>query len=106
MIEAFKEGIANGRTLPVGSVNAMIPQLKAQVVSDPTESSVYKLAEPKVKSVNGDVEQLRIIVEQVIVPAFTKLSDFIENEYQAHARKDAGLWAIPGVQPFLVPRKK
>mmetsp|Transcript_7283 Transcript_7283/g.22186 ORF Transcript_7283/g.22186 Transcript_7283/m.22186 type:complete len:582 (-) Transcript_7283:1696-3441(-) len=95
MIDAFKEGIKTGKTLPKGSVEAMIPQVKAQAVVEPDNSPLFKLAKSKVESVGGDVDELRVIVQGAMIPAFTRFALFLENEYKEHSRSDAGLWSLP-----------
>jgi uncharacterized protein (DUF885 family) len=95
----FRKGMAANIVLPASLVIKMIPQMEAMKAIDPKQSLFYgpinKL--PADFSV-ADKKRLtdtysKFIMEQ-IVPSYTKLGDFLRNEYLPKARTTSGIGAV------------
>ena len=97
----MREGIAKQVVLPKILVTRMLPQLKSQIVTDPTQSGFY-VPVKKFPANFSEAERTRLteayrkIVADKITPAFVRLHAFVENEYLPAARDTAGLGSIPG----------
>jgi uncharacterized protein (DUF885 family) len=96
----FRKGIAANIVLPASLVKKMIPQMEAMKVADVKQSLFYG---PVTKIPAGFTasdkqritdEYAKLITEQII-PSYTKLGDFLKNEYLPKARPTTGLSALP-----------
>jgi uncharacterized protein (DUF885 family) len=100
--------IANMRTgmdqqvvLPKVLIQKMLPQLKSQVVADPTRSGFY-VPVTKFPASFSDADKARLtaayrkMVEEKITPAFVRFHGFVEKEYLPRGRETAGLGGMPG----------
>lgn len=89
----FDENIANMRTgikdqfvLPKIVVQGIAPTVRAQVYSDPVQSSLYEPFK-KLPATFSKAEQqtlqdaAKAAIRQVALPAFARLADFLEGEY-------------------------
>jgi len=93
------QGVDNKIVLPRVLVLKLLPQLRAQVVSDPTKSIFYQplLA---MDSAIDDQQQIKLkvqyqqLITKQLVPAYQDLISFIENEYLPHTRGSAGYSAL------------
>jgi len=100
-IPAMREGAAKGYTLPRYIVEKMLPQFRTQVVEDPAGSSFY-LAVENMPAGFSEKEQQRIraeyreLISATLVPAYSRVLDFLETEYLPLARNSVGLSALPG----------
>lgn len=95
----FKKGINANIVLPAALVKKMIPQMEAMKVADVKQSLFYGPVN-KIPSTFSASDKQRItgeyasLIAQQIIPAYTKLADFLKNEYLPKARPTTGLGAL------------
>lgn len=101
-VVAMREGAAKGVVLPKPIVQKVLPQLKAHILDDISQSVFYgpitALAENKTISEEQKAEltaSYEKTIKDVIIPAYRDTYDFVKNEYQAKARDSVGLSALP-----------
>lgn len=100
VIESMKMGKSKGVVLPKAIVEKLIPQLSAHVVSDVEKSVFFKplMKLPEDLSEEGKQQLLseyKTMINMVIIPAYSRVHDFIVNDYQQSARESVGLSALP-----------
>jgi uncharacterized protein (DUF885 family) len=100
-IARFREGMASGVTQPKLVVNNVIGQLDTMLEQGVEGSTFYLPVQNFPDTVpEGDRERLRGAYRQAITgeirPAFTRLRDFLRNEYLPVARETVGLGQMPG----------
>lgn len=49
----------------------------------------------RVRSVGGNVDQLKGAIEECVIPGFQRLTTFLKDVYVWEARKEAGIWCVP-----------
>lgn len=99
-IANMREGITKGVVQPRALMDKVVPQLDALIVADPRDSLFWQ---PVVKMPTefpvGDRERLTAAYATTIagqvMPAYTRLRDFIRDEYLPKARSTHGLDALP-----------
>ena len=99
-IENMREGMRKGVVQPKVLMAKVIPQLEAHVVDDVTTSLFYQPVANMPDAISGNArdaltEEYRKTISGVIVPAYRKLKDFIEQEYLPAARESSGMVALP-----------
>jgi uncharacterized protein (DUF885 family) len=96
----FKKDMAENYVLPKALVLKMIPQLNALIKTDITQSTFYG----PIKNIptdfsESDQKDLATAYEKMIsnqlMPAFKKLTDFLQNEYLPQARATSGIGSLP-----------
>ncbi|MFC3561038.1 DUF885 domain-containing protein [Pedobacter jamesrossensis] len=97
----FKKGASAGIVLPKALVVKMIPQMQSMVVATPEQSLFYgpvKLIPSTFSATEKQkiTEEYRNAISNVIIPAYKKLGDFLQNEYLPKARTTSGYSAMPG----------
>ncbi len=97
----FKKGMAIKYVLPKNIVEKMIPQMQAMIVSDPAKSIFYTPvtlipASFSVADKNRLDSAFRKLIVTKIVPAYTRLYEFLKTDYLAAARTTTGVNALPG----------
>jgi uncharacterized protein (DUF885 family) len=101
----MRKGLARGYTFPKILMERVVPQARDMMVADPTKSIFYQPIVNFPDSV-GDTEKARLrhaytlAIEQKIVPAYTKLYNFLRDEYIPKTRTTAGISAIPGGKAY------
>ena len=96
----FRRGIAANIVLPQPLVKKMIPQMDAMIVTDATKSLFYGPIH-KMPQDFSDSDRKRFtsafveLINQQLVPAYKRLSDFLKNEYLPKARTTTGINAVP-----------
>lgn len=96
----MRAGIKAGVVQPKPVVESMLPQMKAQVLDNPEQSSLMMpLKNMADKLPTADRQRLeasykQIIAEQ-ITPAYQAMVEFIEQEYLPNARDTHGYGALP-----------
>lgn len=100
--ENFRKGIAAGIVLPKGLVVKMIPQMKAEeiitqdfdknIFSGPVKKFPKNFTEDQKKKY---AEAYKKLVLEKIIPAYTKMGDFLEKEYLPKARPSSGYNDLP-----------
>lgn len=99
-ISNMQLGIKRGIVPPQALINSALPSLKALANSD-VEQNPYYTAIKQMPMDFTTQEKARITAEykkaitQRLVPAATKLVNFLEHQYLPHARTSAGLGALP-----------
>lgn len=96
----MRKGLAQGYTYPRILMERVLPQAKDMMVTDVTKSIFYQPVANMPDSIDdADSTRLRNAYVQAIsgkvVPAYTKLHDFIRDEYVPAARTSAGISDIP-----------
>jgi uncharacterized protein (DUF885 family) len=99
-IANMREGIAAGVVQPRPVVEKLIPQFEAHVVADPEKSVFWGAVEAMPESFPAaDRERLtaayRTAIADTLVPAYTRMRDFLRDEYLPAARDTVGLSALP-----------
>ncbi|MDN3657885.1 DUF885 domain-containing protein [Ferruginibacter paludis] len=97
----FKKGMAINYVLPKAVVIKMIPQMKDMVTADATKSLFYAPVQLIPATFpEGDKKRLTAayiaMINNIIVPAYKKLGDFLQMEYLPKARTSTGINALPG----------
>ncbi|MBF9142314.1 DUF885 domain-containing protein [Hymenobacter properus] len=97
----FRRGMKAGVVLPKVLVLKMVPQLQAQVVTDPAKSLFYgPITRLPASFSEADKTRLTAAYQQaiatVLVPTYRKLADFLQTEYLPAARSSTGIGAVPG----------
>jgi len=100
VIPAMNEGIEANIVLPQSILEKLIPQLKAHMVKDLKASVFYKplldlpkemSAEKKLKLI-ADYERC---IKETLIPVYTRVYNYLENDYKKYARKSVGLSNLP-----------
>ena len=98
-INNMRKGIEKGWVLPRPLVVKMLPQLKAMIVSDRTQSVFYGPVKKMPDSFGNNRQRLEVAygqaIDSIVVPCYTKLHRFFEEEYLPKARGNHGISAIP-----------
>jgi uncharacterized protein (DUF885 family) len=100
-IVRFRQGMKDGIVQPKLVVNNVIDQLDQQIAAG-VESSPYYGPVKKFPAGISAADQARLTKEYAdairtgIIPAETRLRDFLKTEYLPHARDTVGLSAMPG----------
>jgi uncharacterized protein (DUF885 family) len=99
-IEQMRKGLAQGYTFPRILMERVIPQAQNMMVTDVTKSIFYQ----PITNLPEDIdtkEKTRLTdaysaaIQEKIVPAYTKLHDFLRDEYIPRTRTSAGISEIP-----------
>jgi uncharacterized protein (DUF885 family) len=94
------EGIRERILLPKVTMRRVPAQIAKQIVADPEQSPMFK----PLKSFPAEIsaaEQRRLAsegrnaVEQVVLPAFTRLKKFFDDEYLPACYDGVGAWRLP-----------
>ena len=100
-IANFRRGMRAGVVLPRALVVKIIPQLESFVVTDPAKSLFNgPLTKFPAAFSAADRGRLTATYQQTIrtqlVPAYTRLAQFLKTEYLPQARNSSGIGAVPG----------
>jgi uncharacterized protein (DUF885 family) len=102
----MRKGLEQGYTFPRVLMERVLPQAKDMMETDVTASIFYQPVNKLPASVDAG-EKARLsnayaqAIKEKIVPAYTKLHDFIRDEYIPKTRTSAGISAIPdGLQYY------
>ena len=100
-IERFREGMKTGVLQPKLVVNNVIDQLNLQLAQGVEGSTYYGPAKTFPEGI-GATDQSRLradyaaTIKMGIIPAYTRLRDFLKNEYLPASRDGVGLVAMKG----------
>lgn len=99
-ITNMKDGIAAGVVQPRVLMERALPQLKAQIVTDPKTSGFYEpITNMPADIPAADRERLAAAyvaaIRDQLVPAFTRVHDFIRKDYLPKTRQTVGLADLP-----------
>jgi uncharacterized protein (DUF885 family) len=97
----MRAGVASGVTQPHDVMVKVLPQLDAQIVSDPRASVYYEPIRNFPKDFDASTrraltEKYVRAIEQQIVPAYRRLRAFVQDEYLPRCRSTFGISALPG----------
>ena len=100
IVANMRLGVQEKQVLPSIIVEKIVPQLKAQIVSEPEKSVFYEPINKSSKEISAeDARHLREkgtdVILGTIVPAYEKLAKFVEEEYLPASRSEVGIWAVP-----------
>jgi uncharacterized protein (DUF885 family) len=102
----LRAGILKGLTLPAESIKLMIQQCRKESEVGPDGGGVELVAKKsplnrsdKAAALVGDSEFL-VPALVGVVNAFASMAEFLEKEYLPHARKNMGIYGLPGVSFF------
>jgi uncharacterized protein (DUF885 family) len=96
----MQKGLALGYTYPKILMEKVLPQAKNMIVTDVTKSIFYQPIASLPDSI-GEADKTRLTeaystaIREKIVPAYTRLHDFLRDEYIPRTRSSAGIDAIP-----------
>src|SRR5712664_2502467 len=99
-IANLRTGIEKKTVQARSVVEKIIPQLEAQIVSSPEKSGLYKpidqipsrLSTGEAHRMAKDVGEA---IQNYVLPAYTKLLNFVREEYLPKSRAHPGIWSIP-----------
>ena len=100
-IANMRTGMARGITYPRDVMLRVVPQLQAQIVTDPQTSVFYDPIRALPAGIDEETrDRLTVAYEDAItrkiVPAYTRLLAFVREEYLPRCRTSAGFAAMPG----------
>ena len=100
-IAKMREGLKRGVVHPRAIVERVIGQLNMFATQDPESSPFLQPVKEISASITGNdrrrvTDAYRAAVLGELIPAYRKMSDFLETEYLPHANGAPGLSAIPG----------
>ncbi len=97
----LRDGLASGRVSPRVAVDRVRAQV-ASVVATPPERTAFVTALDRMPDSIPEAERRRVRVRaaetvvRAVLPAYGAFLAFLDTEYADRARKDAGVWSIPG----------
>jgi len=99
-IANMRTGIKDGFVLPKIVVQGIAPTVRAQVYSDPTQSSLYEpfktLPAAFSQSEQQQLQQAaKQAIQQTALPAFARLADFLEGDYMQAATESLAAEQLP-----------
>jgi len=99
-IANMREGVKAGIVQPKVLMQKVLPQLEALTVADPAKSIFWGPIEKMPKDFSAaDRERLtaayRTLITSQLNPAYTRLRDYIANEYLPKCRDTVGMGALP-----------
>ena len=99
-IGKMREGVELGVVRPRILMEKALPQLAAQVVKDPEQSDFWgpiaRMPDFSAKERARIEAEYRDHIGNVLVPAYKKLHDYIENDYLPNTRETIGQSDVPG----------
>ncbi len=92
-VATLREGIADGRTSAIEPVRQTISQIDLLLAQPTPESAVVTVA-----TVADDQarQKVQAAVDEHVRPALLAYRDFLADEYESRARREAGLGSTPG----------
>jgi uncharacterized protein (DUF885 family) len=99
-IAVMREGVKRAMVPPAVLVQRLPKQIDRQIVRDPTQSPYYEAFASMPASIPA-AEQARLqaaardAIATTIVPAYTRLKEYVEREYLPSCRQTIGLWDTP-----------
>ena len=104
-INNMRQGIKDGFVLPKIVVQGIAPTVRAQVYSEPQQSSLYQTFETLPAAFSkAEQQQLQSAaaqaIAQVALPAFARLADFLEGDYMQAASDSLGAEQLPNGKAY------
>jgi uncharacterized protein (DUF885 family) len=100
-IALMREGVQRGLVPPKIILQRVPPQLDKQIVTDPTKSPFYEAFAKMPDSIPA-AEQARLqaaardAIMKTVVPSYTRLRQYVVDDYLPRSRDSVGLWDTPG----------
>ncbi len=99
-IDNMRKGIRERITSARITMEEILPQLDAHIVSEPEKSEFYKPASTIPETIPADNakdlrEQLAETIMGSVVPAYSSLRNFVQDEYLPAGRNEDGIWSLP-----------
>lgn len=101
-IVAMQEGIAKSVVLPKAIIEKVLPQLQAHVLDDITQSVFYgpvakiQTIDDATDAEKAELEQAYLAsIQNVIIPAYSRVHDFMSETYLPAGRDTVGLSELP-----------
>ncbi|NND82444.1 MAG: DUF885 domain-containing protein [Gammaproteobacteria bacterium] len=96
----MREGMARGYVLPKSLIKKVVPQLQAMTTTDLQQHLFYSPARNFPAALGAEDRArletaYRAMVLDKIVPAYTRLAEFMQGEYMAAGRDSSGIDALP-----------
>ena len=84
----MEEGVRTDFVLPQIVIDGILPTIKAQLKDDPEDSSFFDPFREMSGKVPTDEQQRlqdlgRGVIADIVIPAFSRLADYLENDYKA-----------------------
>ncbi len=101
----MRKGLEQGYTFPKILMERVLPQARDMIVTDVTKSIFYQPITNIPDSIDAK-EKARLndayskVISEKIVPAYTRLYNFIKDEYVPKTRTSAGISDIPNGQAY------
>ncbi|MGN6566828.1 MAG: DUF885 domain-containing protein [Flavipsychrobacter sp.] len=104
-IANMRKGMATGWVLPHTLVVKVLPQLKAMLVKNDTASIFYGPLKKMPDSFSADTKQKLTAaytkaIDSIVIPTFSKLYNFMQQEYLSKSRSTSGISDIPGGKEY------
>jgi uncharacterized protein (DUF885 family) len=103
-IANMRKGLNTGWVLSKALVVKMLPQLKAMIVKDRTQSTFYGPVKMMGDSFGDDKQRLTLAysnaIDSIIIPNYAKLYEFFEKEYLPKARATHGISSVPDGEAY------
>lgn len=104
-INNMRIGIKDGFVLPKIVIQGIAPTVRAQVYSDPTQSSLYQPFENLPATFSATEQQqlqhaAKQAIAQVALPAFARLADFLEGDYMQAATDSLAAEQLPNGKAY------
>jgi len=91
-VGTLAEGVADGRTAAAVPVRRTIEQIERMLDVDPAESAATTMAQVR----EEDRPRVAAAVSEHVVPALSRLREYLVSDYEPHARQQPGISATPG----------
>ena len=96
----MREGMKQGVVLPKVLANKLLPQFKAHVVEDHTQSVFWMPVANMPDSISSEDKSgiqaaYKNLILKTLVPAYQKMATFLEKEYIPAARSSVGYASLP-----------
>lgn len=104
-INNMRQGIKDGFVLPKIVIQGIAPTVRAQVYSDPLQSSLYEpFKDLPAAFSKAEQQQLQSAAKQAIaqvaLPAFARLADFLEGDYMQAATDSLAAEQLPNGKAY------
>jgi len=101
----MKKGMTEGYVLPKALIKKVIPQMKS-MATGPADAHLFYGPINNMPSDFSESDSTRLseeytaMINEQIIPTFSKLADFMENEYLPAGRESTGIAAIPNGEAY------
>ena len=105
VITLMKTGIQENRTMHSISIEKVPGQLMEVAATSVDDSKFFDGFKKKPESISTDewdeiVKTGRELISELVLPAYTKLANFIDDEYKSHTRSEIAASSLPNGQEY------